>query len=405
MTNESKRSSRGSLLILLMTSLLSLGAAEWVARLLPKNYYEWQHRYMFLSEDVVTNKTFADGSSAQWYKPDQAINWAVFYGYPWQRPKQEYSIWSTTNNIGLVQAGDFEPGKDSIAIFGDSFTEPQATTPWFYALENHWKRLDPEQKNQLLNFGYQGTGIGRWDQISKNLSESLNITKAVYVAIGQDVARLGRSGWNDRDLACLSDARLCKKNHYYQAIAGDEQDSAALEQRTQLLMAKRNSTLDKQLRYGLCGISELVRQVASVIGSPCFDGKPPTNYQQDLKVAVGHGLAHFKDQIERYGKNNVALVWIPERNEAATGTISPISKKVLRVAKALLPKNHVIRCELGSNDYYNKDGHQNEAGSRKIYSCVAQALAQTNASHGASEDGVNEGGHHRTLSKDNQGAH
>ena len=92
MANESKRVSRGSLLILLMTSLLSLGAAEWVARLLPKNYYEWQHRYMFLSEDVVTNKTFADGSSAQWYKPDQAINWAVFYGYPWQRPKQEYSI-------------------------------------------------------------------------------------------------------------------------------------------------------------------------------------------------------------------------------------------------------------------------------------------------------------------------
>ena len=65
----------------------------------------------------------------------------------------------------------------------------------------------------------------------------------------------------------------------------------------------------------------------------------------------------------------------------------------------------MIRCELGSNDYYNKDGHQNEAGSRKIYSCVAQALAQTNASHGASEDGVNEGGHDRTLSKDNQGAH
>ena len=84
------------------------------------------------------NTNFADGTTAQ------STSGAVFYGYPWQKPKQEYSIWSTTNNLGLVQASDAQPGKPSIAIFGDSFTEPQATTPWFYALENHWKRLDPK---------------------------------------------------------------------------------------------------------------------------------------------------------------------------------------------------------------------------------------------------------------------
>ena len=379
MDSDSKRSRRGSLLILLIASVISLVAAELIARVLPKNYYEWQHRYMFLSEGVVTNKTFADGTTAQWYKPYQAINWAVFYGYPWQKPKQEYSIWSTTNNIGLVQASDFDPKKQSIAIFGDSFTEPQATTPWFYALENHWRRLNPEGNSQLLNFGYQGTGIGRWDQISRNLSKPLNINKAVYVAIGQDFARLGQSGWNKRDLECLSDAKACSKNNYYQAIAGDQQGTETLQKRTLEIMAKRNRTLDKQLRYGICGISELVRQVASVIGSPCFDGKVPTSYQQNLKEAVGHGLAHFREQIEHYGKENVALVWIPERNEAATGNISPISKKLLRVADVLLPKNHVIRCELGTDDYHEKDGHQNEAGSRRIYNCVAQALAQTTA--------------------------
>ena len=93
---------RRSWLVLLITTVVCLGAAEVFARLLPKNYYEWQHRYMFISEGVNTNKTFADGTTAQWYKPDSAINWAVFYGYPWQKPKQEYSIWSTTNNLGPV---------------------------------------------------------------------------------------------------------------------------------------------------------------------------------------------------------------------------------------------------------------------------------------------------------------
>ena len=91
-------------------------------------------------------------------------------------------------------------------------------------------------------------------------------------------------------------------------------------------------------------------------------------------MAVGHGLAHFREQIERYGKENVALIWVPERNEAATGKVSPISKKLLRVADVLLPKNHIVRCELGPDDYYEKDGHQNEAGSKKLYTCSAKAL-------------------------------
>ena len=133
MSSKEAKTGKKSWLVLIITSLICLGAAEVFARLLPKNYYEWQHRYMFISEGVNTNNTFADGTTAQWYKPNSAINWAVFYGYPWQKPKQEYSIWSTTNNLGLVQASDAQLGKPSIAIFGDSFTEPQSTTPWFYS--------------------------------------------------------------------------------------------------------------------------------------------------------------------------------------------------------------------------------------------------------------------------------
>ena len=374
-TRSGKRSGCKSAILLLTVSAVCFGLAEFVARGLPKNYYEWKHRYMFVSEGVNTNKTFADGTSAQWYKPNSAINWHVFYGYPGQKPKAEYSIWSTTNNIGLVQSRDFNPTKKSIAVFGDSFTEPQATTPWFYNLENDWGTNPQSSDTQLLNFGYQGTGIGRWDQISKNLSEGLNIKKAIYVVIGQDFARLNRGGWNDQDLQCLSDSEQCRK-HYYQSIAGNKQSEEELTDRASNLMNKRHRTLDKRLRYGLCGKSELIRQISSIIGTPCFDGKSPTQYQKDLKQAVGHGLAHFRDHIDLYGKENVGLVWIPERNEAATGQISPISKKALNVANNLLPNGHVIKCDLKSGDYYEKDGHQNERGSNKIYKCTRQMLSQ-----------------------------
>jgi len=46
------------------------------------------------------------------------------------------------------------------------------------------------------------------------------------------------------------------------------------------------------------------------------------------------------------------------------------------VADHDLPKGHVIRCPLTAADFYDKDGHQNEAGSKVIYNCVAQALTE-----------------------------
>ena len=68
-------------------------------------------------------------------------------------------------------------------------------------------------------------------------------------------------------------------------------------------MSKCNLTLDKQLHCGLCGASELVRKIASVIGIPWFDGKSPTGYQQPLKQSAGKDLAHFREQINRYDKD------------------------------------------------------------------------------------------------------
>ena len=57
------------------------------------------------------------------------------------------------------------------------------------------------------------------------------------------------------------------------AVDGDQQSEQALKQNTQQLMSERNRTLDKQLNYGLCDATELVRRIPSVLGSPCFEGK------------------------------------------------------------------------------------------------------------------------------------
>jgi len=372
MASRNGQSRRSSLLILLIASLLSLGAAELMARLLPKNYYEWQHRYMFLSEGVISNKKLKDGSNTQWYKPQQAINWAVFYGYPWKSPQLEYSIWLSTNNVGLVQTKDFNPNFNSIAVFGDSFTEPQATTPWFYALENHWSSLAPNSNLQLLNFGYQGTGIGRWDQITNNLRDTFKIKKAIYVAISQDFARLNQTGWSEGDLECFNTTKDCP-GLYYQPIIGSQQDIKGLQTRAKAEIIRRHPKWPDQLRYSLCGSSELIRQISSLQGPPCYDGAP-TGYQTALKKQMGTGFYFLKKHIELYGKPNTYLVWIPERNEAASQHQSPLTRKLLRFASNHLLEKNIIECPLGKDDFHPKDGHQNEQGSTKIYQCVSQAL-------------------------------
>ena len=55
---------RRSWLVLLITTVVCLGAAEVFARLLPKNYYEWQHRYMFISDAGPKN---TNKSSFGWF--------------------------------------------------------------------------------------------------------------------------------------------------------------------------------------------------------------------------------------------------------------------------------------------------------------------------------------------------
>jgi len=66
-------------------------------------------------------------------------------------------------------------------------------------------------------------------------------------------------------------------------------------------MSERNRILDKQLNYGLCGVIELVRRIASVLCSPCFDGISPTGSRPYFKQPVGHGFADFREQINGYG--------------------------------------------------------------------------------------------------------
>ena len=57
-----------------------------------------------------------------------------------------------------------------------------------------------------------------------------------------------------------------------------------------------------------------------------------------------------------------------------------MNKRGLNTAKALLAPDHDIQCNLSTKEYYGKDEHQNEAGSKKLYGCTTMTQSsQMNA--------------------------
>ena len=152
---------------------------------------------MFISEGVNTKETFADGTSAHGTS-QPAINWHVFYGYPGQKPKAEYSIWSTTNNFGLVQSRDFSPTKNQSQSLEIHSPNPRQQ-PHVLQFENDWGTNSQSSNTQLLNFAIKEQGlVARSNQ--QKLSRRTEHKKSHLCCHRTRFARLNRGGWSDQTL-------------------------------------------------------------------------------------------------------------------------------------------------------------------------------------------------------------
>ena len=70
----------------------------------------------------------------------------------------EYDYLIHTNSAGLVMKQDIDPRRSHLYIIGNSFTEGQGASPWFYRLE----AAQNTKHQQLVNAGLLGTGPSQW---------------------------------------------------------------------------------------------------------------------------------------------------------------------------------------------------------------------------------------------------
>ena len=102
---------------------------------------------------------------------------------------------------------DVFPKKRAIFVVGDSFTEGQGASPWFYDLEDAYDA----EGTQLINLGILGTGPQQWENLASSTRQQLGLD-VVATVINIIPPAMRRPVWTfkERELNCLHKAsRLC----------------------------------------------------------------------------------------------------------------------------------------------------------------------------------------------------
>lgn len=276
----------------------------------------------------------------------------------------EYDALFTVNNAGLVQQRDIDRTKSYIVVVGDSFTQGQGATPWFYELEKALPDLP------LANLGIMGTGVQHWEKAVDWFQERIaGVRKVVVIFITDDFSR---PYWfataNQNDLSFCFEAsckfifaRLRDISPVALAQYGREQLQREQLQRDDI------PPVNDSLRARVGSLLMKLRTGALLVG-----------LVRNARKWTPKHLEANKKSLETLGaRHDVAfMLHLPGKREATEGAWLAESLAIKEFISAIgLPYVDGMRCGLGAADFHKFDGHPNPVGYRKVQQCVAATLA------------------------------
>ncbi len=352
-----------SILVILASTLISLILFEIIASLVIEkeliNDNEHSRRYMLFGTSDGAS-AFRNQGKIFTYIPNSTIQASAFYEIgPTLRKEYDYEL--KTNNFGLVQKQDIEKGRPSIIVLGDSFTEGQGATPWFYSLEES----NSAKKTQLINGGLLGTGFAQWKLLNDQLVDSgIRINKVVIPFISDDYRR---TIWNfpDRVLNCLGDINRCKGDEgYYPKPQND--DELFVEQLRKFRDAEyAEKNVVKQKRF----FRKYFPSLHFIWGY----------IKSEYKLRYANpNIPATEALIKQYG-NNIIFIHIPSKEEIESGntpnSLGRLAREKINSAGGKFVDGFKI-CGLEPGDYFINDPHPNSAGYKKIAGCVNKTILE-----------------------------
>src|SRR5579863_2409196 len=217
----------------------------------------------------------------------------------------EYAYHFHTNNLGLVQDADVVPGRDSLMLLGDSFTEGQGAEPWFRAVSPEIDKLG----YQAINGGLRGTGFEQWLKLDRYLAaQNVQIRKLVVLFISDDYHR---PVWNfdANDLLCLSQHPLCRnlETAVFRLPPPEELSSSIAKIRTARAAMRQRSWLGAHAAALLPASYHVYQYFTRRLRNPTFFAR--------LENAGQQSRAAITEFISKYGPDNVAFIHLPQKDE------------------------------------------------------------------------------------------
>lgn len=295
------------------------------------------------------------------YLPNESVRTVAWYDTPagWVT---EYDYSFLTNNLGLVQATDVQPGLPSILFLGDSITEGQGAAPWFDRIHDRIAATG----FQPVNAGLFGTGFEQWLRVHDHLlSAGVTVDRVVAIFIDSDDRR---PLWNfpAEMLRCLSNYRVCDGS---EGLFGLPDDAQQLSFVTRMSEARKSA-----LPTDKTGLQHALRTLFPAATEAYFF----VRYVLDSSYTRGN-VAAIKRLIDTYG-DRIIFVHVPHRWAVMHG-ISMDSVNVRNVIEENGGRlfDGFANCGLAVDDFHPNDGHYNERGYAKLSECVIKAVAMVSA--------------------------
>lgn len=346
---------------------------EFVARFLFEKEYAalWGERVMLFSE----GENFRNVEDFFTYHPYQTILSETFYADPsTSHIEREYIYTINTNNAGLVQKNDLIKRRPSIFILGDSYTEGQGASPWFYDFEQSWKNKDW----QLINGGILGTGIKQFSRLLAHVEKEYDINelRVVLVFISNDFFRPQWS-FSDQQIACLKASESCVGEEGYYGFSFKPGSSS--EQYAREIYKDRSTYgyLKVALKYyeqgnywdafkSLLKVSTLLKVFYVKLVSYDFSANGETD---NINFKALEAL------IKRFD-SRISFVHIWQKDESILNEINEQGEQVRSFFEQNAKSARITECRLSPEDYHSNDSHPNRLGYTKVRECVNLAAAK-----------------------------
>jgi hypothetical protein len=277
----------------------------------------------------------------------------------------EYDYRFKTNNFGLAQEADIVPGRDSLLLLGDSFTEGEGAGPWFPLISSGIDKLG----YQPINGGLLGTGFQQWLKLDRYLAaKNIQVQKLVVLFISDDY---DRPVWNisPATLECLSAPPLCRVEDSYLYRLPPPEEVSSWIARVRKARGPPGRGASRLIDPGL-KMSAAAALLPASYSVYLF-------FRHTMLFAKAEQESHsaIADLIKIYGAKNVAFLHLPEKDELSQGPNS-LGLKVRGAIEDAGGKlfDGFKLCQLTKTDYYVNDGHPNKGGYSKIATCAANVI-------------------------------